>query len=62
MKQYSRLYDKKGEIICVRVGENLVRFAELPNKKADTIIEFLLEIIAKYNKNYRARHWGNNLR
>ena len=47
MKQYQNLYAQKREMICVCIGDKLVEFKELSNKKARTIAECLLPIIEK---------------
>jgi len=49
MKQYTNLYGKKREMICVCVGNKLVEFQELRGKKAATIVECLLPIVNKWH-------------
>lgn len=49
MKQYTNLYGQKREMICVCIGDKLVEFQELRNKKAITIAECLIPIIEKAN-------------
>ena len=48
MKQYKDLYGQKREMICVCVDDKLVEFEELPNKKAGTIAQFLLQVVGKW--------------
>lgn len=49
MKQYGTLYGKKREVICVCIGNQLVDFQELTNKKAGTITSFLLSKLAHFS-------------
>lgn len=47
MKQYQRLFGTKREIICICMGNHLVEFTEIPNKRSETIASVLLKTIGE---------------